>query len=55
MKEFSCHKKIELETLTGTNPQPKEGIKTLYKMTVYNLISAGDRRPYPRVLTQQRS
>jgi hypothetical protein len=28
MKEFSCHK-IELETLTGTNPQPIESIKTL--------------------------
>jgi hypothetical protein len=37
MKEFSCHKRIELETLTGTNPQSIEGIKPLYKMTVYKL------------------
>jgi hypothetical protein len=54
MKEFSCHKKIELETLTGTNPQPIEGIKPYTRRLCINLISAGDRRPYPRVLTQQR-
>jgi hypothetical protein len=29
--------RIELETLTGTNPQPIEGIKTLHKKTVYKL------------------
>jgi hypothetical protein len=54
MKEISCHKRIELETLTGTNPQPIEGIKPYIRRLRINLISAGDRRLYPKVLTQQR-
>jgi len=52
MKEFSCHK-IELETLTRSNPQPDESIKTLAQEQ-YQRISVGDGRQYSRVTTQQR-